>query len=107
MEKEQNNKLKRWNVPQEMLGKSLKATDDGLGSDDERERSVAVRTVLLMNDGDRKLAEFEDKKERLDAGKPTDIVGSLDQFEATVAEDERILNEAGYGERPEEEEGTD
>ena len=107
MEENQNQKPQRFNVPDVMISKSLKATEDGLGSKDEREKSVAVKNVMTMVDSDRKLTEFEAKEARLDAGKPTDIIGSLDQFQAQIDEDENILDEAGYGGTEETEEAED
>ena len=107
MEENQNKKPQRFNVPDEMISKTLEATDAGLASEDDREKSVAVRTVIIMTEADRKVTEFEAKEARLDAGKPTDIVGSLDQFQAQIDEDENILDEAGYGNPEAQEEAED
>jgi len=106
MEENENKKPQKFNVPDELISKSLQATKDGLESDDEREKSVAVRTVIIMTEADRKTIEFEAKEARLDAGKPTDIISSLDQFQAQIDEDENILDAAGYGSAAEEEEGA-
>ena len=106
-EETQSPKLKLFNLTDAIMKKAVQATEDGLESEDEREKSVAVRSVSTMSEANRKLAEFLSKEARLDAGRPTDIVSNIDQFQAQIDEEENLLNEAGYGSTEESEEGTD
>jgi len=76
-----------WPDLSDLKGKALKVLETALDEGTPRDQMQAAAMVKGMDDSNIKVAEFEDKTARLDAGQPTQItdIGSLGEAAASLA----------------------